>query len=336
MRDKGEHSARADALHAAGTAAYRSGDYAAAKRLFAKAHAAMEGDGARAATALSDYGAACSALSDHAAARSAHEAALEARRKVHGDGHPDVAASLHNLGAVLRALGAPAAASACHQEALHIWEAALGPSHALVAKALASLGVLARECGDTATALRMAQLVLDIRTRTLPEGDAPIGIAQDELGKAQSALGEDQAALESWGAALAILISKLGEGRQLAPLLNNCGVAARALGELTEARGWFTRAVAADPALAAARHNLAAVLARLGEEAEAARQRGLALERQCVFIQIAARAKATLLIPSLAQSGNVPLDHILPDRDFTRIWWFIGRAGGDMGAALPP
>ena len=96
---------------------------------------------------------------------------------------------------------------------------------------------------------------------------------------------------------------------------------------------WFAAAVKAAPELAIARHHLAACLARLGETDDAVRQRNLALARQSVFVQKAALSQApSVLIPSVSDDGNVPLEHILPQRDFTRIWWFPGR---DAAAVLP-
>jgi tetratricopeptide (TPR) repeat protein/glutathione synthase/RimK-type ligase-like ATP-grasp enzyme len=328
--------AGAEALHAAGTTAFRHGDYAAAQQLFAAARDCKAADDPWAMTVLSDYGAACAALQNHAAARDAHAAALAGRRRMLGDAHPDVGASLHNLGAALRQLGDTEAAETCHQDALRIWQAALGPNHALVAKALAALGALARDRSDTAASLHFARRVLDIRVACLPEGDPQIGLALNELGKAQSDSGDDGAALASWEAALALLRPLYGEGRALAPLLNNCGVAARAMKDFAAAKTWFGRAVAADPDLAAARHNLASVLARLGETATAKEVREAALRQDCLFVQRVAYPKATVLIPSLADAGNVPLEHILPERAFSRLWWFIANAPEPLGDALPP
>jgi hypothetical protein len=35
--------------------------------------------------------------------------------------------------------------------------------------------------------------------------------------------------------------------------------------------------------------------------------------------------RARVLIPSISDDGNVPLEHLLPGTDFTRIWWFLGE-----------
>ncbi len=292
-------------------------------------------DGAHKAGLLA-AGAEAFRLGQFAAARDQFAAALAARRAVLGDGHPEVGAILHNLGLALRANGEGAAAVACHEEALRIFEASLGSADPMVAKSLAALGVLARERGDGPAALSLAAQALGVWRQSLPGGDPQIGWALEELGKAQFSAGDNRTALASWGAALKILLPRFGEGARLAPVLNNCGVAARALGDLTGAQDFFGRAVAADAGLAAARHNFATALARRGDEAGARREREMALQQSCVFVQQAAGQKETVLIPSLSDLGNVPLEHILPERDFTRVWWFLANESEPLGAKLPP
>ena len=338
MNQPGNHL-RSETLRERGTQAFRDGDFAAARAFFAQAHTqfvrALGEDHPHALGSLSDFGAACSALGDHDAARAAHEAVLAARRRGLGDAHPEVGASLHNLGAVLLAQGDPEGAAACHRKTLEIWEAALGPGEAVLAKPLGALSVCARALGDAGAALDYARRALAIRIKTLPDGDPSIGAALDEYATALSGVGEDAAAIDAWQAALDIFSARRVPEHRVAPLLNNLGVASRTLGDFSGARAWFLRAVAADPDLAQARHNLAAILARLGETAEAGRQRDAALRRQSVFVQRAAPRKADVLILSLSDKGNVPLEHLLPERDFTRIWWFIAHAREPLGADLP-
>ncbi len=280
-------------------------------------------------------GAAAFRLGDYALARDRFAAALAGRRGVLADGHPELGAILHNLGLALRANGEGGAAVGCHEDALRIFEVSLGPADPMVAKSLAALAGLARERRDAAAALRFALQALAVWRQVLSDGDPQIGWALEDLGKAQFSAGDDRAALESWAAALAILLPGFGEGARLAPVLNNCGVAARSLGDLAGARDFFARAVAADAGLVAARHNLAAALARLGDEAGARRQREVALQQGCVFVQLASQPKETVLIPSLSDAGNVPLEHILPERDFSRVWWFLAHESGPLGGTLP-
>jgi len=332
---------RPEQLQDLGYKAFRAGDYTMARRHFEQAWRVfarrLGQDHASTLGALSDLGAAHSALGDHAAARAAHEKARDARRNVLGEAHQDVGVSAHNLGLVAAAQGDWAAAETCQAEALRIWQNALGATHPVTAKALAALGVLARQRGDFAAALASAQEVLAIRRRLFAGDDPQIAMALDDLGKAQAQSGDYAAACRAWEAALSILRARPGKADpNRAPLMNNLGVARRLLLDLAGAERWFAAAVTADPLLAAARHNLAAVLARLGRADDAKRQRDDALRQQSVFIQTAERPKARVLILSISDDGNIPLEHLLPERDFTRIWWFIAHAGAALGDGLPP
>ncbi len=319
-------------MQAQAAQAFRNGQHEKARALFSSARDILEKslgpDDAKTLTALSDYGAACAALGDFEAARAAHEWALAGRRRALGTAHPEIGASLHNLGTVLRAQGDAEAAEQCHLEGLKIWRAALGEAHPVIAKSLAALGLLARERGDAPASIAYARQVLAIRTKILAATDPQIAAAWDDLATAHAMAGQDREAAEAWQSALAILRQTLGPThRRLAPVLNNLGVICRAARDFTGAKTWFAAAVAADPNLADARHNLAAALARLGEAEEASRQRTLALRQKSLFFQKATKAaKAELLIFSLSDAGNVPLEHILPEQEFTRIWYFVGQA----------
>jgi tetratricopeptide (TPR) repeat protein len=256
--------ARAERVHEEATQAFRSGDYARARRLFARARQAfarlLGPDHPQTSLALSDFGVACGALGEAKAACAAHEAALASRRRLLGDAHPEVGISLHNLGTVRRDCGDLEAAEACHSEALAIWEASLPAGHALIAKALISLQRLARARRDHAASLEFAERVLAIRLENLPEHD---------------------------------------------------------------------------PQVTAAQHVLAMALYRLGRNAEAARVRDAALLKSSVFVQELEHGKPQILILSLSDKGNVPLEHILPEHEFTRIWWFLAHAQPPLGAHLP-
>ena len=282
--------------HAEGTRAFRSGQYALAReRLEAARRLFAEALGEEASEtleALSDYGAACAALGERDAARAAHETVLAARRRRLGALHPSVGTSLHNLGMVLKAQGDLAGAEACHLEGVRIWQAALGEWHPVIGKAFGALGAIARVRGDASAALDYARRSLLIRQKSLPEADPQLAVAYDDLAQAL-VLGGDEAA----------------------------------------ARQWFEAALAAAPELAMVRHHLAACLARLGEVAAARVQRELALKQQSIFVQKASGPeRRRVLIPSVSDDGNVPLEHLLPERDFTRIWWFPGNG---QPAALP-
>jgi tetratricopeptide (TPR) repeat protein len=328
---------RAEAARAQGYDAYRSGDFARAREHFARAlDLAREAKGAAhpgTLMALSDLAAAHFALGNHDAARAAHQDALRGRRLVLGDDHPDVAASLHNLGGVHRAQGALEAAEACHREAVTIWCRALGDAHPMVARGVASLAGLARARGQAREAVALAERALAIRVAALPEGDPAIVASLDELGMARAQAGDLAEAIAAWESAIAHLGA--ADGARVARLHLKAGVARRRLGDLDAAVSSFDAALTADGSLNAARHHLAAALIRLGRNAEAAPVRAAALRQQSVFVQAAASAPR-LLILATAEEGNIPLEHVLPEHAYTRIWWFIDHARDPATETLPP
>jgi tetratricopeptide (TPR) repeat protein len=326
---------RAAALQELGYKAYRLGNHARARQLFARAlsllRASLGDDHPATTTALSDLGAADAAMGDHIAALASHEAALRGRRAALGDIHEDVAASLHNLAATKRALGQTADAETHQTEALAIWRACLGETHPVVAKAHASLAALARDNGDAPAATSHALAALAILRQLQPPDHHRIAAAHDEAAMALTLAGGHETAENHWSAAIALLQNRAGT----APLLHKIGVSRRRRGDLAGAARAFTQALAADPTLVAARHNLATTLTRLGETVEAKTHRDLALRAQNIFVQPGPPGAPAVLIPSLAGDGNIPLDHLLPEHATTRIWWFIGHAGDPAKDALP-
>ena len=325
---------RATARLTAGTTAYRSGNYTRARREFDRALALFRAqygaDDARTLRTLSDLGATHAALGDHAASRAAHEAVLNTRRRILGEAHQDVGVSLHNLAAACAALGEDDAAMAHEHAAIAIWRATLGETHPIIARALTSLAALSRKRADPLAAIGFAREALHIHRQSFPPDHAPIAACLDELAAAQSHAGDEPAAQASWQQALAV------PGAPAAPLLLKLGLSRRRQGDLTGAAAYFTESVQADGALAAARHNLAAALTRLGRAEEARPHLAAALKSQRIFVQPGPPDAPRVLILASATEGNIPLDHLLPERDFTRIWWFVDHAPDPRTEKLPP
>jgi tetratricopeptide (TPR) repeat protein len=329
---------RAADLRTLGYTSFRAGDFARARKHFERAlalfHAEFGADHAETLTTLSDLGAACAALSDTAAARAAHEAALAGRRRTLPATDPAIAASLQNLGAVCRAQNDRAGAESCYGEALAIWRAALGDTHPMTAKSLISLAALARDRGDAAAAIAYATEALSIRRATLPPADPLIAASLDELATSLAQSGDHEGAQRHWEAALALLQQR--PGARLAPLLTKLGMSKRQQRDPDSAIACFTAALRHDADYATARHNLAATLTRLGRHAEAKPHRDTALRQQNIFLQPGPAPHPAILILSISDDGNVPLDHLLPESAFTRIWWFIDHATNPLTTALPP
>ena len=91
-----------------------------------------------------------------------------------------------------------------------------------------------------------------------------------------------------------------------------------------------------DPSMAVAHQNLAALLDEQGDSAEARRHRDLAYAGRNLFVEPAPASRATVLMPTTAESGNVPLRYLMPDDRYTRLRWVVEYAGEDQLRGLPP
>ena len=328
---------RATARLNAGTAAYHRGDYMRGRRemerAFALFRAQYGADDSRTLRALSDLGVMQAALGDHAASRATHEAALQGRRRTLGETHQDVGTSLHNLAQSCAALGEEVLSADYYLQAVTIWRATLGETHPAIAPALANLAVLTLRRGDPQTAIGYARGALHIQREDFPPDHAAIAYSLDRLAYAQVAAGEESAAQASWHQALGL--PGLPEA-DAAEVLVKIGQSRRRLGDLAGANACFEAAVKADGTLIAARHNLAASLTRLGRAGDARPHLTAALKEERIFVQPGPENAPRVLILASATEGNIPLDHLLPERDFTRIWWFIDYAPDPGREALPP
>ena len=234
------------------------------------------------------------------------------------------------MAATWRALGNADDAETCQRQALAIWRETLGDGHKLTAKALAGMAALALDRGDAQAALVHAQEALSIRTAAPVRDDAAVAAALEDLGAAHAAGGDHAAAWRAFTQALA------HPSPRAALLHVKSGISRRVLGDLAAAAAHFVAAIRLDPCLTAARHQLASTLIRLGRVDEAAGHRRAALLAQPVFVQPGPPGARRLLILATAESGNIPLDHVLPEARFTRIWWFIADAGPEQTAASLP
>ena len=96
------------------------------------------------------------------------------------------------------------------------------------------------------------------------------------------------------------------------------------------------QALALDPDLAVPHQNLASLLAGQGKLLQAKRHRDLAYAGRNLFVEPAPRPLLTVLMPTTAESGNVPLDYLMPRDRFSRLRWVVEYAGDDQVRELPP
>jgi len=93
-------------------------------------------------------------MGDYARAEPLYRQALEIRRKVLGEQHPDYAASLNNLAVLYESMDDYARAEPLYRQALEIRKTALGEAHPYYATSLNNLAVLYHSMGDYARAER--------------------------------------------------------------------------------------------------------------------------------------------------------------------------------------
>ncbi|MDE2581569.1 MAG: tetratricopeptide repeat protein [Rhodospirillales bacterium] len=150
--------------------------------------------------------------------------------------------------------------------------------------------------------------------------------------------------LLAWGAAFAAL-DRLAEAEACLQRAALCGpdnaAVAASLGSVLLRRGRFDaaevecrRALALAPGLCVAHQNLAGLLARSRPE-EARFHRDAAYRDQQVFVEPGGRAERVVLVPSVADTGNIPLRHLFPPARTTIIRWYVEYATPDQDRALP-
>jgi len=104
-------------------------------------------------------------------ARPVAEEALESRKKLFGDSHPDMATSLQNLAFVYGKMGNDIEAERLYQHAIEIMTKVGARMHPSTATILENLGVLYRARRDYSKAEPRLRESLDIRTKTLGPND---------------------------------------------------------------------------------------------------------------------------------------------------------------------
>ncbi|MGH7120570.1 MAG: tetratricopeptide repeat protein [Acetobacteraceae bacterium] len=131
----------------------------------------------------------------------------------------------------------------------------------------------------------------------------------------------------------------LGKALAIAPELKEAhaslGSVRLLAGREAEAEQSCRAALTIDPEMIAAHQNLAAICAETGRAAEAKTHRDAAYRQQSLFIEKAARPDCTVLMPTTAESGNVPWKFLFPRDRATILKWFVEYAEPDAAERLP-
>ena len=250
-------------------------------------------------------------------------------------------------GGMLIAANRPQAAIEAYEAALAI-DPEQGPSRAGLALALLN-------AGHVEEALAAAQSALDrdsdLVDAWMVQGGALMALRRDAeaasaleravaldpaRASAQLNLGNAYAALERADEAIAHLrqASTLDPG--LLEAHASLGSIYLLVGEIEAAERHCWLALAIDPEMVGAHQNLAAIYAEKGEAGLARHHRDMAYGRQNVFVTPAVHAKASVLLLTTTDGGNIPYKYLLPADRYTRIDWFIEYAAADQAETLPP
>jgi tetratricopeptide (TPR) repeat protein len=223
-------------------------------------------------------------------AESLYKQALEIRRAVLGEKHPDTARSLNNLGDLYLKQGRYEEAEPLYKQALAIRREALGEQHLDTATSLGNLAVLYQSRGRYEEAEPLYNQALEIKRAALGEQHPLAATILSNLGEFYRSLGRYEEAEPLSKQALKIRQIALGEQHpDTAWSLNSLGLLYQSQGRYEEAERSYKEALAIRQAVLGEQHpDTAQSLNNLGElyrsqrkyeEAERLLKRALAIWR---------------------------------------------------------
>ncbi|MEQ8435371.1 MAG: CHAT domain-containing tetratricopeptide repeat protein [Oceanicaulis sp.] len=213
---------------------------------FQAAAAAFEGVDAYAENrqeALGNVGSILSQLGRFEEAEAAQREALEVRRTLYPEAHPQIARSYFELGALADDQGRAGEAARLVRRALELRLEVLGPDHPHVAMTQVSLASILSGAQRHDEAIEEARGGLELLERIVPEGHPFISFARSNYAGALNAAGRHREAEPFLREILDARRAQLGSDHpQVADSLNNLAVALGALGRDDEARTLFLAA----------------------------------------------------------------------------------------------
>ncbi len=204
---------------------------------------------------LRTIGRAYSELGLYERAQGLYESDLAVRRALHGQEHPEVAASLNLLAEVANQRGEPARAEELALRALAIRQRALGAEHLETAKTLATLGIASSQRGDLASARARLERSLAIQEKVLGPRHPDLAGILNNVAILRWQMRDLEGARPLYERALALLERRHGERHPtFAAMLNNLALVELQAGRLEEARALHERALAIRRVLLAPDH----------------------------------------------------------------------------------
>jgi serine/threonine protein kinase/Tfp pilus assembly protein PilF len=219
--------------------------------------------------------------------------ALETRKLVLGEEHPDTLTSIHNMGALLHVQGKLAEAEPYLREALEKRRRVLGEEHPETLEAIATMGYLLRAQGKVAEAEPYHREALEKRRRVLGEEHPETLEAINDMGRLHDAGG-------NWVEAHAHFHEALEKSRRVLGadhpttlyLVNNVGLASRYLGRLADAEATLREAV--ELSIRVRGENHTETLTAVTNLAAALYERGKVVEAEVYFRDVLERRRRVL------------------------------------------
>lgn len=194
---------------------------------------------------LRTIGKAYSELGLYERAQGLYESDLAVRRGLHGEGHPEVAASLNLLAEMANRRGDSARAEALALQALAIRERTLGSESPEVAKALATAGIASWQLGDFKSARARLERSLAIQEKALGPSHPDLAGILNNVAILRWQVGDLGGARPLYERALASLERRHGERHPtVAATLNNLALVESQAARYKEARALHERALA--------------------------------------------------------------------------------------------
>lgn len=185
------------------------------------------------------------ALGDYLQAKAYFERALDIRRTLLPDGHPDIIWSLHDLGHALKYLGMLPEAQRCLERALELRRRTLGTSHPDTVGNLIDLAFVLKDQEKFDDARRLFEEALRLREAELGETHPDTVTCLDNIGLVYKDQGNLQEARRQFERALSITKRERGEHHpDRVPSLHNLGWVLVDQGLREQARPYFERALA--------------------------------------------------------------------------------------------
>ncbi len=170
--------------------------------------------------------------------------AVELRRELQGNEHPEFATSLHQLADVLHSNLRYQEALDLFDQSLAIRESLFGRDSPEVAESLDDLGDLYDDIGDKQRAREILERSLDIRERHLGPDHRDVGQSLNTLANVLYRMGHYDQAKARWQRAFEIYQAELPPGHPLvARALHNLGAVHHVLGEVAQAFVFYRRAL---------------------------------------------------------------------------------------------